>query len=245
VVTKVEDNSAAAEKGLHEGDVIVEVDQQAVTTPGDVETRVKEAKDRGYRVVTLRCSVMATTSGSLRIGWTRATVKPLSASGGDTWRTSPMQRSCRDPRRADRQRKSALAPIAREFGGTVINADSFQVYRELPALTAQPAAAARGASASAAAPAAVNAAARWTRWRALRSRAPGAGRMPVVVGAPASGPSAAAGWRRSPEIWRLRGGAPSSAWRAQQAAFHAELSRRDPRCARIVNDLSAWCGRGR
>jgi serine protease Do len=53
VVTKVEDNSAAAEKGLHEGDVIVEVDQQAVVTPGDVETRVKEAKDRGYRVVTL------------------------------------------------------------------------------------------------------------------------------------------------------------------------------------------------
>jgi serine protease Do len=53
VVTKVEDNSAAAEKGLHEGDVIVEVDQQAVVTPGDVDTRVKEAKDRGYRVVTL------------------------------------------------------------------------------------------------------------------------------------------------------------------------------------------------
>jgi len=53
VVTKVEDNSAAAEKGLHEGDVIVEVDQQAVATPGDVETRVKEAKSRGYRVVTL------------------------------------------------------------------------------------------------------------------------------------------------------------------------------------------------
>jgi serine protease Do len=53
VVTKVEENSAAAEKGLHEGDVIVEVDQQAVATPGDVETRVKEAKDRGYRVVTL------------------------------------------------------------------------------------------------------------------------------------------------------------------------------------------------
>jgi serine protease Do len=53
VVTNVEDNSTAAEKGLHEGDVIVEVDQQAVATPGDVETRVKEAKDRGYRVVTL------------------------------------------------------------------------------------------------------------------------------------------------------------------------------------------------
>ena len=53
VVTKVEDNSAAAEKGLHEGDVIVEVDQQAVVTPGDVETHVNEAKGRGYRVVTL------------------------------------------------------------------------------------------------------------------------------------------------------------------------------------------------
>jgi serine protease Do len=53
VVTKVEDNSAAAEKGMHEGDVIVEVDQQAVVTPDDVEKRVKEAKDRGYRVVTL------------------------------------------------------------------------------------------------------------------------------------------------------------------------------------------------
>ena len=53
VVTKVEERSAAAEKGLHEGDVIVEVDQQAVATPGDVEERVKEAKDRGYRVVTL------------------------------------------------------------------------------------------------------------------------------------------------------------------------------------------------
>jgi serine protease Do len=69
VVTKVEDNSAAAEKGLHEGDVIVESTSKAVTTPGDVETRVKEAKDRGYRVVTSpvvprrRLSVVA-----LRIG---------------------------------------------------------------------------------------------------------------------------------------------------------------------------------
>ena len=33
--------------------MIVEVDQQAVATPDDVETRVKEAKDSGYRVVTL------------------------------------------------------------------------------------------------------------------------------------------------------------------------------------------------
>jgi tRNA dimethylallyltransferase len=35
--------------------------------------------------------------------------------------------------------KSALAgAIAREFGGVVINADSMQVYREIPILTAQP-----------------------------------------------------------------------------------------------------------
>ena len=53
VVTDVEQNSAAAEKGLHPGDVIVEVDQQAVATPADVDKRVGEAKDRGYRVVTL------------------------------------------------------------------------------------------------------------------------------------------------------------------------------------------------
>ena len=50
---EVDENSAAAEKGLHAGDIIVEVDQQAVATPADVEKRVKEAKDRGYRVVTL------------------------------------------------------------------------------------------------------------------------------------------------------------------------------------------------
>ena len=53
VITGVDENSAAAEKGLQPGDVIVEVDQQAVTTPADVDDRVNEAKKRGYRVVTL------------------------------------------------------------------------------------------------------------------------------------------------------------------------------------------------
>jgi serine protease Do len=52
VVTEVEQNSSAAEKGLHAGDVIVEVDQQEVTKPADVEERVNDAKLRGYRVVT-------------------------------------------------------------------------------------------------------------------------------------------------------------------------------------------------
>jgi tRNA dimethylallyltransferase len=42
--------------------------------------------------------------------------------------------------------KSALAArLAREFGGVVINADSMQVYRDLPILTAQPSAAAQAA----------------------------------------------------------------------------------------------------
>src|SRR5687768_8023842 len=42
--------------------------------------------------------------------------------------------------------KSALAArLARDFGGIVINADSMQVYRDLPILTAQPSAAARAA----------------------------------------------------------------------------------------------------
>ena len=40
--------------------------------------------------------------------------------------------------------KSALASkLARDFGGIVINADSMQVYRDLPILTAQPSAAAK------------------------------------------------------------------------------------------------------
>jgi hypothetical protein len=42
--------------------------------------------------------------------------------------------------------KSALAArLARDFGGIVINADSMQVYRDLPILTAQPSAAAKAA----------------------------------------------------------------------------------------------------
>jgi serine protease Do len=53
VVTGVDQAGTAAEKGLKPGDVIVEVDQQAVSTPAEVEKRVKDAKNNGYRVVTL------------------------------------------------------------------------------------------------------------------------------------------------------------------------------------------------
>jgi serine protease Do len=53
VVTSVADGGAAAERGIQPGDVIVEVDQKAVSAPADVARRVKDAKDNGYRVVTL------------------------------------------------------------------------------------------------------------------------------------------------------------------------------------------------
>lgn len=53
LVTGVAPDGAAAEKGLKEGDVVIEVDQKAVKTAGDVKRRVDEAKSNGYRVVTL------------------------------------------------------------------------------------------------------------------------------------------------------------------------------------------------
>jgi serine protease Do len=53
LVTDVDQAGPAAEKDLRPGDVIVEVDQKAVKSPGDVRDRVKSAQDNGYRVVTL------------------------------------------------------------------------------------------------------------------------------------------------------------------------------------------------
>jgi len=53
LVTDVDQQGPAAEKDLRPGDVIVEVDQKAVKSPGDVRERVKSAEDNGYRVVTL------------------------------------------------------------------------------------------------------------------------------------------------------------------------------------------------
>jgi len=53
LVVEVAQDGPAAEKDLRAGDVIVEVDQKAVKSPGDVRDRVKAAQDNGYRVVTL------------------------------------------------------------------------------------------------------------------------------------------------------------------------------------------------
>ena len=53
IITEVDEAGTAAEKGLRQGDVIVEVDQEEVASPSDVADRVAKAKDEGYRVVTL------------------------------------------------------------------------------------------------------------------------------------------------------------------------------------------------
>ncbi len=53
VITEVDADGSGAEKGLKPGDVIVEVDQEEVINPAQVNERVKKAKDEGYRVVTL------------------------------------------------------------------------------------------------------------------------------------------------------------------------------------------------
>jgi serine protease Do len=53
IVTNVDANGPAADKGLQPGDVIVEIDQKAVSSRDEIERRVKEAKKNGYRVVTL------------------------------------------------------------------------------------------------------------------------------------------------------------------------------------------------
>jgi len=53
VVVDVASNSAAAEKGLKPGDVIVEAAQQEVKTPADVTARIKDAKASGRKSILL------------------------------------------------------------------------------------------------------------------------------------------------------------------------------------------------
>ncbi len=62
VVTDVEADGAAAEKGLQPGDLVLEVGQEKVSTPSQVAARVKEAQDAGRRSVLL----LIERSGELR-----------------------------------------------------------------------------------------------------------------------------------------------------------------------------------
>jgi serine protease Do len=51
VITKVDDGSPAAERGLRAGEVIVEINQEQVTSPQQIANKVKEAKTQGRRGV--------------------------------------------------------------------------------------------------------------------------------------------------------------------------------------------------
>lgn len=138
--------------------------------------------------------------------------------------------------------KSALAAaIARVLGGIVINADSMQVYRELPILTAQPSVADRAevphrlygflsvterCSAGRWAPLA----------RAEIDAALNEGRLPIVVGGTGLYLRALTdGLAPVPEIpAAVREAARQRLAAIGKAAFHAELARRDPQMAARV-----------
>ena len=63
VITEVEKNSAAAEKGVQAGDVIVEIAQDSVAKPEDVVARIDELKDQGRKNALL---MLSSKTGELR-----------------------------------------------------------------------------------------------------------------------------------------------------------------------------------
>jgi serine protease Do len=63
VVTAVDPNSPAAEKGLRAGDVIEEVNQQAVEKPADVSKAIDNLKKQGKKSALL---LVANGSGDVR-----------------------------------------------------------------------------------------------------------------------------------------------------------------------------------
>ena len=69
VITEVADGSAAAEKGIAAGEVIAEIAQESVSTPGDVLDRIEALKDQGRRNVLL---MISSATGELRFETLRA-----------------------------------------------------------------------------------------------------------------------------------------------------------------------------
>lgn len=135
--------------------------------------------------------------------------------------------------------KSALAlAIAEAFAGTVINADSMQIYRELPILTAQPSAAEQ-ARAPHRLYGALPAAERCTagRWRALAlaeiAAAQASGRLPIVTGGTGLYLKALTeGLAPIPDVPpHIREESAALHGRLGAAGFHAALAERDPAMA--------------
>ena len=63
VVTEVAENSAAAEKRVQAGDVILEISQEPVATPDEVEKRIEQLKSDGRKSALL---LLANKDGDLR-----------------------------------------------------------------------------------------------------------------------------------------------------------------------------------
>lgn len=63
IVTDVAENSAAAEKRVQAGDVILEISQEPVATPADVESRIAQLKSEGRKSVLF---LLANKDGDLR-----------------------------------------------------------------------------------------------------------------------------------------------------------------------------------
>ncbi len=150
--------------------------------------------------------------------------------------------------------KSALAAaVAEAWDGTVINADSMQVYRELSLLTARP----RGAELAAAPHRLYGVlsgaeACSAGRWRALAvaevEAALAAGRLPILTGGTGLYLKAfAEGLNEIPEIpAAVRAAARAELAEMGKAAFHARLAERDPEMGRRLQPgdsqrlLRAW-----
>ena len=158
--------------------------------------------------------------------------------------------------------KSALAvAVARRLGGTVVNADSMQVYRELRVLTARPSPAEEAAAPHrlyGVRPAAEPASAAWWRGAALTAmkEARAEGRLPILCGGTGFYINALThGLAAIPE--------PAPAARAEaralldslgSARLHAQLAEADPATAarlrptdgqRVARAWEVWRGTGR
>jgi tRNA dimethylallyltransferase len=155
--------------------------------------------------------------------------------------------------------KSALAlALAERLGGTVINADSMQVYRELRVLTARPSPAEEAAVPHrlfGVRPAAEAGSAAWWRGAALAAMAESAGRLPILCGGTGLYFAAlTAGLAEIPDPGQAaRETARGLLAELGPVALHAQLAEADPATAarlrpndgqRIARAYEVWLGTG-